>query len=277
MSIRNQFIQIASQTKQLLQNTKTMISLSAKAKENGKLTARDEILLVTKTKQDLFKLVPSLLYICLPFTIPTIPVIIKFFPNLLPEFIQTEHMKQQKIKTLMETRTKTSTKFINQLIINLNDFKSSDSKMLFQRTLLLELLKKEKISLMDFYSCADFINDYLNVCVLDSKLVSLFYEFNGWKFGVFKREKLLKEADWILKDDELIRDYGINRLTRDEIIDCLMARNGVFTNDLSRIELNRELKTLIEFERGLKSKFNLFGFTTVFYLNRIHKVINKTT
>jgi hypothetical protein len=105
--------------------------------------------------------------------------------------------------------------------------------------------QKKKLSAIDFSQHHQFISNYMTIQDLPNNLISIIYKFTGGHaLSPLKRVKLLKESDWIMKDDILIKEYGLQNLDQDEVIDALFERMGgtCYASDFSALETVEKLR-----------------------------------
>jgi LETM1 and EF-hand domain-containing protein 1, mitochondrial len=74
-----------------------------------------DILQLTRTVQDLGRLIPFSVFVIVPFAELLLPVALKLFPNLLPSTYEGQTAKDAKAKTLRSTRKEVSS-FLRQTL-----------------------------------------------------------------------------------------------------------------------------------------------------------------
>lgn len=95
---------------------------------NGYTLTRREYRLLTRTVGDMFRLVPFSVFIIVPFAELLLPVVIKFFPGMLPTTFQTVTEKEEKIKQNLKVKIEMA-KFLQQTLDTMsvqNKERSSD-------------------------------------------------------------------------------------------------------------------------------------------------------
>jgi hypothetical protein len=130
-----EFAQLAKGGKQLFVATGKVIEMWTNVKDTGKVTTRPEIRLVMRVKQDWMKIIPAVGYFLLPFTIPTLPLIVKYFPGFLPSCFVTDSLQKIKLETVCKKRVESSrsgldefTTYLDQLNLQNKDISFADVK-----------------------------------------------------------------------------------------------------------------------------------------------------
>ena len=70
---------------------------------------------MTRTVQDLGRVIPFSMFIIVPFAELLLPIALKLFPNMLPSTYEGQSEKDKKAKTLRSTRKEVST-FLRQTL-----------------------------------------------------------------------------------------------------------------------------------------------------------------
>ncbi|NXP58242.1 LETM1 protein, partial [Chloropsis cyanopogon] len=82
---------------------------------HGQVLTRRERRRLLRTCADLFRLVPFLVFIIVPFMEFLLPVFLKLFPEMLPSTFETESKKEEKLKKKLNARLELA-KFLRETI-----------------------------------------------------------------------------------------------------------------------------------------------------------------
>lgn len=82
---------------------------------NGEQLTRRERKQLVRTTSDLFRLVPFSVFIIVPFMELTLPIFLKFFPNMLPSTFQTASEQDAKLKATLKVKLEMA-KFLQQTL-----------------------------------------------------------------------------------------------------------------------------------------------------------------
>lgn len=83
---------------------------------NGKTLSRREHKQLVRTTADLFRIVPFLVFIVVPFMEFLLPVALKLFPNMLPSTFAVKHKEQEKLKKQLKVKLEMA-KFLQDTIL----------------------------------------------------------------------------------------------------------------------------------------------------------------
>lgn len=205
------------------------VSLWADSRNNGPLTKRRDIRHVIRVKKDWAIIFPALLYAILPFTIPTIPFIVAKYPSVLPSAFVTDELMAKRIAGIEKKRSDKSAvlagfrKACSELPIPFKNQLMTNSKKLMIKA----LSGKYTVSNSDLFDLYPFIYTHFNLLSLPNESLIEFSRFLCLALpSISSRSKIIQWADWILKDDALIRAEPRN-LTQFELLEILDER-GLF-------------------------------------------------
>lgn len=198
----------------------------------GKQLSRRERQQLTRTTADIFRLVPMLVFVVVPFMELLLPVAIKLFPNMLPSTFEDKLKKEEEMKRLISARLDLA-RFLQDTV---SEMASSmrQSRTAETRTSaadLYEFMKNvragEPVSTGDLLKFAKLFSDELTLDNLERvQLVSLcrFVGISPFGTDIFLRGRLRAHLQKIKEDDADISSEGLNSLSEDELRQACRAR-----------------------------------------------------
>ncbi|KAI8833235.1 LETM1-like protein-domain-containing protein [Chytriomyces cf. hyalinus JEL632] len=219
-----------------------------------RVVRRDSVRMVLRTIQDLKVLLPSVLYLGLPFQTYTLPTVFRVIPGIVPSTFYTQSVLYIKARTVEAKRTERRQKIIEAVSTQVEDLKTSDDKSVNTSALVYKkmMMNPDGISYSDLNSllCPLFITSMTASAGLAKP--SLFTSFINLTFPhALPRPRLLMWADWILKDDFMIRREGVGAMTRFELIEALEERGFTRLSGLSMDEMKQALVAHARFTKSL--------------------------
>ena len=90
-------------SKLLAAEVKVASSILSRVTAGHSLTRRERMQLM-RTTMDMFRLIPLVIVVIVPFMELALPVLLKLFPNMLPSTFENKSTKEEKIKLELQTR-----------------------------------------------------------------------------------------------------------------------------------------------------------------------------
>lgn len=269
-NLQIQIFKIAKNTLHFFNSTLTVINQYSQIKDTGKLYKRNHIRNVLILKNDWLKIIPASVYLLLPFTLPTLPIILKYFPQFLPTFLNTDTTTALKLNTIKKKR-------INEAHVGLKSFSDYlDSINNQKSTTLKKLLEKKEIKPVEWVELHQFLKSHCSLNTIDKKVLNSLSKFIGIHV-IYKKERLIKWVDWIIKDDQLIKEYGLHNLSDYELIEALEERGFATGMPLEgdQVYLRKLLQNSIDFGVGLKrlGRLDLDVLAVLFIIQRMHYIV----
>lgn len=218
-------------TKLLALEVKIAFGLLGKVVEGKALTRREKRQL-TRTAADMFRLVPMLVFVLVPFMEFLLPVALKIFPNMLPSTFQDKLHEEEQYKKRLRAKIELA-KFLQDTVEEMASEISKKRGGEVQTTaedlsaFVSRARSGEKIDNREILRFARLFNDELTLDHLDrSQLVNLsrFVGLSPFGSDPFIRSKLRKHLQKIRHDDQMIRDEGVESLTAEELRAACRAR-----------------------------------------------------
>ncbi|NXX29644.1 LETM1 protein, partial [Nicator chloris] len=93
---------------------------------HGQVLTRRERRRLLRTCADLFRLVPFLVFVIVPFMEFLLPVFLKIFPEMLPSTFETESKREEKLKKKLNARLELA-KFLRETIAEMAKRNKADT------------------------------------------------------------------------------------------------------------------------------------------------------
>ncbi|KAF2187768.1 LETM1-domain-containing protein, partial [Zopfia rhizophila CBS 207.26] len=235
-------------TKLLVTEVKISSKLALKMAAGYELTRREHRQL-TRTVQDLGRLVPFSVFVIVPFAELLLPVALKLFPNLLPSTYEGQTAKDAKAKSLRSTRKEVSN-FLRQTLKETGLPISADNA---QREEFAEFFRKvrttgESPSQEDVIKVCKIFKDDLTLDNLSRpQLVAICRYMNMASFGTdnFFRYQIRHRMRQIKRDDRAISFEGVDSLSVPELQTACASR-GLRTHGVSPARLREDLQMWLD-------------------------------
>lgn len=198
----------------------------------GKTLSRRERQQLTRTTADIFRLVPMLVFVVIPFMELLLPVALKLFPNMLPSTFEDKLKKEEEMKRRIGARLEVA-RFLQDTVAEMaSDMRTSASgEKQTSAAELYEFMKRvragESVAPSELLKFAKLFNDELTLDNLERvQLVSLCRFVGIQPFGTdaFLRARLRNHLREIKEDDRDIKTEGLDSLTEDELRQACRAR-----------------------------------------------------
>lgn len=200
----------------------------------GNTLSRRERKQLTRTVADMFRLVPMLVFVVVPFMELLLPVALKLFPNMLPSTFEDKVKKEEEMKRSITARLEIA-RFLQDTMLEMADDVagrgSSSDKTRASAADLYRFIERvrsdEPVSADELLKFAKLFNDELTLDNLSrDQLVSLCRFVGISPFGTdsFLRSRLRHHLREIKEDDREIRAEGIDELSPDELRAACRAR-----------------------------------------------------
>jgi hypothetical protein len=116
------------------------------------------------------------------------------------------------------------------------------------------LKSSNDIKPVDWVEVVPFMNEYCNIKNSPLKKMSAFVGIS--MPSIWGRPRFLQWADWILKDNQLIKDQGIQSLSNYELVEALLERGFKLFHIGFAFKMPRE-GDVVEMRRSLSSYVDL--------------------
>ncbi|KAJ3075693.1 hypothetical protein HDU98_007250 [Podochytrium sp. JEL0797] len=234
--------------RQLHANASTYINLGVNYfVRSERVERRDAIRLLLRTGSDLKVITPSALYLAFPFKSYTLPFVFHVLPGLVPSSYYTEEVMGIKARTVQSKREKSAVAVVESMskqVGKLGEEFVFDKGTVAAVSMFKKLmLNTSAITFSDltpllyplFVSRLPAATGLSNPSQLTSFL-NLNFPF------LTPRTRLIQWADWILKDDAMIRREGVHSMTRFELLEALEERGFINLADASLDDMRSTLK-----------------------------------
>ncbi|XP_050839001.1 LETM1 domain-containing protein LETM2, mitochondrial isoform X2 [Serinus canaria] len=211
---------------------------------HGQVLTRRERRRLLRTCADLFRLVPFLVFVIVPFMEFLLPVFLKLFPDMLPSTFETESKKEEKLKKKLNARLELA-KFLRETIAEMAKRNKPDTGKgkQFSNYLHEHRPSGRNPSTQEVVRFSKLFEDELTLEHLERpQLVALckLLELQALGTNNLLRFQLLLRLRSIKADDEMIAKEGVSGLSVPELQSACRAR-GMRSLGLSEEQLKEQL------------------------------------
>ncbi|XP_053822276.1 LETM1 domain-containing protein LETM2, mitochondrial isoform X1 [Vidua chalybeata] len=211
---------------------------------HGQVLSSRERRRLLRTCADLFRLVPFLVFVIVPFMEFLLPVFLKLFPEMLPSTFETESKKEEKQKKKLSAKLELA-KFLRETIAEMAKRNKADTAQGKQFSFYLHELPAggRQPSTQEILRFSELLEDELTLEHLERpQLVALckLLELQPLGTNNLLRFQLLLRLRSIKADDEVIAKEGVSGLSVPELQSACRAR-GMRSLGLSEEQLKEQL------------------------------------
>ncbi|CAE6420508.1 unnamed protein product [Rhizoctonia solani] len=216
---------------------------------NGARLTRRERRQLTRTTNDLLRLIPFAVFVLVPFMELLLPVALKLFPNMLPSTFEDKFAAQEKQRKLLKVRLEMA-KFLQDTLRE-SPLKSGSSILStdeFKNFFLKVRSTGESPSAEEVVKVAKLFNTDLTLDNLSRpQLVSIcrYMGLNAFGTDNFLRYQIRSRLVDIRRDDEVILNEGVDSLSTKELQHACQSR-GLRTIGVSPSRLREEMSEWID-------------------------------
>jgi len=206
----------------------------------GEALTRRERRQLTRTTADVFRLVPLLVVVLIPFMELALPLLLKIFPNMLPSTFEDKLRKEEEIKRRVQVKIEVA-RFLQdtvaQMASEIRGRRGPGSAAAASADELYRFMGRVRsgapVDNAELIRFASLFSDELTLENLDRvQVVSLCQLLGLPPYGTdgYLRSRLRAQLGKIKKDDAVISAEGLDRLEDDELRAALRARGmrGVY-------------------------------------------------
>ncbi|KAL0485156.1 LETM1 and EF-hand domain-containing protein 1, mitochondrial [Acrasis kona] len=218
-------------TKLFAADVSTAARLCKKIFQGNSLTRRERNQLL-RTISDIYRLVPFLVIVVIPFMEFLLPVLIKVFPNLLPSQFEGKLQKEDKLRRTLRARLELAKFLQDTLSLQANELKNSESAETVATAEELEnfieaVRRGEIVNNEDIIRFAKLFNNEITLDnVSRAQLVGMCRYMNIQPYGTdkFLRFKLKSKLRQLKTDDRLLHWETVKSLSMDELVYACQSR-----------------------------------------------------
>ncbi|CAE6418802.1 unnamed protein product [Rhizoctonia solani] len=220
---------------------------------NGARLTRRERRQLTRTTNDLLRLIPFAVFVLVPFMELLLPVALKLFPNMLPSTFEDKFAAQEKQRKLLKVRLEMA-KFLQDTLRE-SPLKSGSNILStdeFKNFFLKVRSTGESPSVEEVVKVAKLFDTDLTLDNLSRpQLVSIcrYMGLNAFGTDNFLRYQIRSRLVEIRRDDEVILNEGIDSLSTKELQHACQSR-GLRTVGVSPSRLREEMSEWIDLHLG---------------------------
>ncbi|KAJ3270558.1 hypothetical protein HDV01_007708 [Terramyces sp. JEL0728] len=215
----------------------------------GNTLSRREYRQLQRTVGDLLRLVPFIIMIGIPFLEFALPILLRFFPNMLPSTFESKFQEEEKKKNLLKIRIQMA-KFLQETVgeVALSGTGKADAAKEFN-----EIFNRCRISgtlapTEDILRVARKFQDELTLNNLSRpQLVSMarYMNLNAFGTDTFLRHNIERNLNQLKLDDQMIVKEGPENLSIPELQQACSAR-GIVTVGVSPARMRSELQQWLD-------------------------------
>ncbi|RUS20608.1 putative mitochondrion organization and biogenesis-related protein [Endogone sp. FLAS-F59071] len=241
--IKDEAVHYWQGTKLLGFELKISSKLLSKVLRGGKLTRR-EYRQLRRTVADMFRLVPFLIFLIVPFMELLLPVALVLFPNMLPSTFEDKFREDEKKRKMLKVRLEMA-KFLQETIAETGIPGEDSAKTAKEFTDFFRKIRSsgEQATTEDILRIAKRFEDELTLDNLSRpQLVSMcrYMGINAFGTDNYLRYQIRSRMKNIKADDRMIAAEGVDSLTIPELQQACLSR-GIRTIGVSPARLRDEL------------------------------------
>lgn len=253
-------------------DTKVSLGLLLRLIKGEELTRREKKQLINSVS-DMFRLVPLLIFIIVPFLEFTLPIALKIFPNMLPRQFQDDSqklIKEERMKQTVKAKIAVA-KFLQDTVsLMANDLKKNRSGEIGTTAEeLKEFIDKvrigEKVTNSDIVKFAKLFSDEITLDNISRpQLVAMCRYMGLYEYGTdaILRYRLNNKIRKIKADDRLIAWEGVKSLSTEELVYACNERGMKVS--LPKNLLQKQLENWIQLSLNQKVPASLLILSRAF-------------
>lgn len=237
---------------------------------NGHVLTRRERRQFLRICADLFRLVPFLVFIVVPFMEFLLPVVVKLFPNMLPSTFETQSIKEERLKKELRVKLELA-KFLQDTLEEMAlKNKAAKGNATRDFSLFFQKIREtgERPSNEEIIRFSKLFEDELTLDNLTRpQLVALckLLELQSMGTNNFLRFQLTMRLRSIKADDKLIAEEGVDSLNVKELQSACRAR-GMRALGVTEDRLRDQLKQWLELHLHQEIPTSLLILSRAMYL-----------
>ncbi|CAD7704609.1 unnamed protein product [Ostreobium quekettii] len=198
----------------------------------GKELTRRENTHLMRTVADIFRLVPMIIMLVVPFLEFLLPVALRLFPNMLPSTFEDKLKKEEEMKKRLAAKLQVAHFLQDTVALMARDLRQkrtgdvqASAAELYQ--FMKRVRRGEPVDNNDIIRFGQLFNDEITLDNLDRVQLVSMCQFVGLSpFGTdsFLQTRLRAHLGYIKRDDLVIRSEGVDALTEDELRQASRAR-----------------------------------------------------
>ncbi|XP_054853142.1 LETM1 domain-containing protein LETM2, mitochondrial [Eublepharis macularius] len=240
---------------------------------HGQILTRRERRRLLRTSADLFRLVPFLVFIIVPFMEFLLPVFLKLFPEMLPSTFETESKKEEKQRKKLSAKLEIA-KFLQETIAEMarrNKASTGEATKQFSSYVQKVRHSGQQPSTQEIVQFTKLFEDELTLEHLERpQLVALCKLLELQPIGTnnLLRFQLLMKLRSIKADDEMIAKEGVNGLSVSELQSACRAR-GMRSLGLTAEQLKEQIKQWLDLHLRENVPPSLLLLSRALYLTEV--------
>lgn len=239
----------------------------------GQSLMRKERQQLVRTASDLFRLVPFSIFVIVPFLEFTLPIFLKFFPNMLPSTFQEESKEKEKLKRRLKVKLEVA-KFLQDTIDEIGLERKSKGQAESKASEFAAFIKKVRseggyVSTKELFKYTKLFQDELtldNLAMGTLRALCKLLDITPLGTPEILRFQLnLKLRELRADDKEIALEGGVEALNVAELQSACRAR-GMRSLGMSEQRLRNQLKQWLELSLNDKVPPSLLLLSRTLYL-----------
>eukprot|EP01090_Pellita_catalonica_P011989 TRINITY_DN2505_c0_g1_i1.p1 TRINITY_DN2505_c0_g1~~TRINITY_DN2505_c0_g1_i1.p1 ORF type:complete len:601 (+),score=111.47 TRINITY_DN2505_c0_g1_i1:1399-3201(+) len=229
-------------TKLLVLNVMTATKILYRVLQGHTLRRRQRRTLILTTV-DLFRLVPLIPFVIIPFMEFLLPVVLKLFPNMLPSTFEDKLQKEEKMKKQIALKLEMAKFFCTTIEEMARQKEDSDKFGKDFVSFMKQVRNGDAVNPVEIRRYAKLFKDDFTLDNLDrSLLVSMCKFLNLTPYGTngFLRWQIRNTMNRLKEDDTMIHTEGLKTLTFEELQQACLAR-GMRATGISKAILSKQM------------------------------------
>jgi LETM1 and EF-hand domain-containing protein 1 len=230
----------------------------------GQQLTRREYAMLVRTTSDLFRLVPFLIIVIVPFMEFAAPILLKLFPNMLPSTFASKLQQKENVKKQLNMKIEMA-RFLQDTLVEMK----GDSTNSETRAFIEKLKSGEGVTTEDLIQYAKVFNEDVTLNNLQRNQLTAMCRLLG--IQPFGTDALLivqirMKIASLKKDDKAIMAEGVNSLTLEELQHAVLAR-GMYSQTKNKRVLRERLKSWLDMSINKTVPITLLILSRAFALN----------
>lgn len=231
--------------------------------QGHELTRREYALLV-RTTSDMFRLVPFMIIVVIPFMEFAAPILLKLFPNMLPSTFASKLQQKENVKKQLNMKIEMA-RFLQDTLIEMKgDSTNSETKAFIEK-----LKSGEGVTTEDLIRYAKVFNEDVTLNNLQRNQLTAMCRLLGIKpFGTdaLLIVQIRMKIASLKKDDRAIMAEGVDTLTLEELQQAVLSR-GMYSQTKNKRVLRERLKSWLDMSVNKTVPITLLILSRAFALN----------
>eukprot|EP00698_Gefionella_okellyi_P006380 TRINITY_DN15736_c0_g1_i1.p1 TRINITY_DN15736_c0_g1~~TRINITY_DN15736_c0_g1_i1.p1 ORF type:complete len:652 (-),score=132.62 TRINITY_DN15736_c0_g1_i1:48-2003(-) len=239
---------------------------------NGRTLTWREHRQLKRTVADMFRLVPFIIIVIVPFMEFALPIFLKLFPNMLPSTFEDKLKKEETLKKKLRLKLDLA-KFLQDTLQEMSSGNKTDASAAEFQTFMKNVRDGQYVSNEEIVK---FTKLFENEFTLDSlprpQLVAMsrYIDLSPYGPDAFLRYQLRQKLTQLRSDDERIMRQGVESLSVDELASTLRHR-GMRVDKENARKMRQQLRNWLDLSLDKKLPSSLLILSRAFLITGIEE------